>query len=235
MLDLSELLKTQYNEFVDLLLKTQYNEFVDILKTKFCHLRAIAEHERLVGSVATICDKKNAIANIKAGGKVGNKCEQDDREPETKCERDDGKHETNCNRNDSFYNDREQDDCKPLLNCDRNTTVERGCNECEQDDRKSELDCGRDGFVDNECGQDDGKPETGCDEFDTLENECEQDDCKLLAGCDQDVTKFELKEGDSKTVPIKDRLTEILRNGCTTFSKLLENNEKFHQLLRSQD
>ena len=218
MLDLSELLKTQYNEFVDLLLKTQYNEFVDILKTKFCHLRAIAEHERLVGSVATICDKKNAIANIKAS----NKCEQDDREPETKCERDDGRHETNCNRNDSFCNGREH-------------TVGGGCNECEQDDRKSELDCGRDGFVDNECGQDDGKPETGCDEFDTLENECEQDDCKLLAGCDQDVTKFELKEGDSKTVPIKDRLTEILRNGCTTFSKLLENNEKFHQLLRSQD
>ena len=68
--------------------------------------------------------------------------------------------------------------------------------------------------------------------MDTLDDKCGQDDCKPLVGCDQNDTKSELKEGDLKTVLIKDRLNEIIQNGCTMFNKLLENNEKFHHLLR---
>ena len=60
MLDLSELMMTQYDEFVGLL---QSWAAFDLWKAKFCHLEAIVEHERLVKSVATVCAKKNSIAN----------------------------------------------------------------------------------------------------------------------------------------------------------------------------
>ena len=202
MLDLSELLKTQYEEFVDLL---QTWPAFDLLKAKFCHLEAIVEHERIVKSVATVCDKRNAIANSFTkkkdecnlglnGGRdsmdsecghgdseTGNGCEQDDSESEPKSE---PKHVgAKCGRDDAV-DDR-----------------------CEQDDRKPETNCNRyDNTLDNVCKQDDIKPMVNCKQDDTVDNECKKDDCK---------PKTELKQGD---------LTEMFR----------KNNEELIRLLRSQ-
>ena len=217
MLDMSELVKTQCNEFVDIL-----NKFVNsvnslhktpsavyagtilskavILKTKLCHLQAVVEHEKLVKSVAIVCDRRNAIKPTENTLKAGSY--HDDRSSVDNCRLDGGDLGLGCGHDDS----------------------ETG-NKCKQDDPKSELDCNRDGFVDNRCGQDDLKPETNCNQYDS----------KSLVGCKHDDSKPELKEGDLKTVLIKDRLTEILQNGCTTFNELLENNEKFIHLLRLKD
>ena len=200
MLDLSELLKTQCYEFVDVL-----NKFVDsvnslhkmpsddyagsilseavMLKTKLSHLQAVVEHEKLVNRV-------NAIAIIK-------------------------KPTENTMKAGSYYNRSSVDNCDRGCRHDDSGTGGAVGNKCKQDDSKSGLD--RDGFVDNKCGQDDRKPETDCIRHDTLKNECEQDDCKALVGCNQDDTKPELKEDNLKTVPIKDRLTKIddtLYNDC---------------------
>ena len=210
MLDLSELLKTQYEEFVDLL---QTWPAFDLLKAKFCHLEAIVERERIVKSVATVCDKRNAIANsftkkkdecnlgLKGGqgsmdnecghgdSETGNGCEQDDSESEPKsepkhvgakcgqddavddrCEQDDRKPETNCNQYDNTYdNDCKQDDIRPVLN---RATVD---NEYKKDDFKPKKDCNQD---DNECEQDAGKPELNCLGLEATE--CRQDDCALF-------------------------------------------------------
>ena len=175
MFDLSELLKTQFDEFVGIL-NTAFDqrEFTEstnlILKTKFCHLQAIVEHERLVKSVATVCDKANAITNheiikkptedtLEAVGNFGDcssvdSCEQDDNE----CWRDDSKaDETNydCKSDDIGC---EQDDCKPDLSCGRDD-ITFG-NECEHDDHTpAAVSCDRDDTGNTNCKQDDSKPE----------------------------------------------------------------------------
>ena len=163
-------MRTQYDEFVNLL---QSWAAFDLLKAKFCHLEAIVEHERMVRSVATICDKRNAIANINIS--TENTLEAVGLVADVSADV--------CSKAVSNFNLR--------LECDQDDSVDRECvqddgktdrtvgNECEQDDRNSELDCDRVGFVNNGCGQNDWKPETNC--TGTLDDGCEQDDCNI--GC----------------------------------------------------
>ena len=195
MLDLSELLRTQYDEFVALLTGLDILCIpACLLKTKFGHLQAIVEHEKLVKSVATICDKRNAIAN--SFTKKKDECLElngGEDSMDSKCGQGDSKTELNCRLDDG--------------------TVGSGC---EQDDNKSEPKhvgpkCGRDGTVDDNCEQDDRKPETNCNQYDnTYDNDCKQDDIRPVLNratvdneykkddfkpkkdCDQDAGKPEL-------------------------------------------
>ena len=214
MLDLTELLRTQYDEFVNTLWgqSVLIPEFVAILKTKFGHLLAIVEHERLVKSVATVCEKRNTIANKfiitktnrlkcftnkKAGiqdeiiheimeKQTENTLESIDSEADgTECGQDDRKPDTNCNPN---------DDCKPLLNYNRDATVENDDfsqveNRCEQDVRKPKTNCKRyDNTLDTDCKQDDNRPVLNC-------NQDATDDCKPKMDCNQDDNECEQDEG----------------------------------------
>ena len=209
MMDLSEMLRTQYDEFVDLL---QTWPSFDLLKTKFCHLEAIVEHERLVKSVATVCDKMNAMRAV-------SDCKQDDCNLGLKCDQDDSV-DSGCVRDDG------------------GTDGTVG-NKSEQNDRKPEFEFDRD--VDNKCGQDDRNPETNCNRCDSLDNECKQDDCKPLLDCNQDDGKPELNEGNLRTDSHREYFEknneELLRpktNYLTedSFAEILKvNNQKLLDLL----
>ena len=221
MLDLSELLRTQNDEFVDLL---QTWSAFGLLKTKFYHLEAIVEHEKLVKSVATVCDKKNAIANkLQAVGlfaevsadaccKAVSDCKQYDCNLGLKCDQT----ELNCNPDSTVSNECKQDDSKFEI---RDVTVDSKCEqddrkpktsceiEYEQDDCKSEFTCSQNYTVGNECRQNDRKPEVHCDRDDTKDDNCKQDDNKMGALCPRFVNKPKTKSDLDPT---------IIFGGCPT-------------------
>ena len=175
MLDLSKLLKTQYDEFVSLLTGLDILCIpACLLKTKFAHLQAVVEHERLVKSVATICDKRNQNKII---------IKPNENTLETVS--------FDCDRDDSVDGECGQDESKTELNCNLDGTVG---NDYKQDDGESGPECFREGTVDNECKQDDHKPETNCKRNDTFDNECEQDDCKPMVNCLQDANCYVFRD-----------------------------------------
>ena len=219
MLDLNKLLKTQYDEFVALLKDPPLLASMPLLKTKFGYLRAIVEHERLVSSVTTVCNRRNTIANKAFDDRKQDDCKHkmDCNQNDKECKQDDRKPDSCCSRDDMVGNECRRDVSKPEMICNRDVTTMNVS--CKRDDRKPELNESNLKTIgtkeENEacCGQDDCKLETNC--ADTLDDECKQDDCKPLMDCSQDDTGTELKKGD---------LTEIFK----------KNNEELLNLLRSQ-
>ena len=209
MLDLSKLLRTHCDELVALLTGLDIQNSC-LLKPKFSHLLAIIEHESLVKSVATVCDKRNQIkqdeiiheiikkpnentlatvARTEVDDTDDNKCKHDDSKSESKFIRDDHEPETNFNQN----------QYDTLDNCNQDDTL---CNKlrCEQDDCKPETNRKRFGNLDNkwkndDCKlrvvkQDDDKPDLSCSRDGTVgkegerdENDCGQGDRNLGSDC----------------------------------------------------
>ena len=214
MLDLSGLLKTHCDEFVDIL-KTNSGlglaTVLPTLKTKFGYLQAIVEHERLVKSVTTVCDKRNTIANrlntrhsnSAQGGKQDEIIQDVTKKPtenklDTRCKQDDRKPETDCDQcDDTLKNECEQDDCEtlPVYGCNQDDTKP----ELKEDDLKMVLIKDRltevDDTLDNDCKQDDIKPTINCNQDATVDNECEMDDCKAEMDYNQDDNECEQDDG----------------------------------------
>ena len=188
MLDLSKLLKTQYDEFVALLTGLDIMCIpACILKTKFGHLQAIIEHERLLRSVATVCDKRNKKKQDEIIYEICKKPNEDTWE--TNCDQDDTVG-SKCGQ--AVGNKSEQDDSKSELECHRDSTVD---NEFKWDGHKTKTNCNQYDIIDNECKQDDCKSMENCHRDTTVDSGCKMDDCKPKVDCNQDDYEYEQDDG----------------------------------------